>query len=180
MSTEEKDQNCPSCLSPLINMSKQSSFYNHLSHHTLSRFINLVLLITPKKIHKMYQRLKYRNAISEGKSGQYPPSKITLNLEPGEWVEILSYEEILSTLNSRGVHRGLYFMDEMKKFCGQKFRVYKILKVIKLEATGEIRKLKTRTVLLEGVYCDGINHGGCDRSCFHYWREAWLKRATDK
>jgi len=47
-----------------------------------------------------------------------------------------------------------------------------------IETTGELRKIRTPTVLLEGVFCDGRAHGNCDRSCFCFWREAWLKRVT--
>jgi hypothetical protein len=36
--------------------------------------------------------------------------------------------------------------------------------------------LKSPTVFLEGVYCDGKRHNDCDRSCLLFWREAWLKR----
>jgi len=46
------------------------------------------------------------------------------------------------------------------------------LNKIILEATGEPRSMKTPTVLLDGVFCDGKAHAGCDRSCFCFWREA--------
>lgn len=64
----------------------------------------------------------------------------------------------------------------LQMFCGRNIRVYKTLDKILLEATGELRKIKTPTVLLDGVFCDGTAHGGCDRSCFCFWREAWLKK----
>jgi hypothetical protein len=32
-------------------------------------------------------------------------------------------------------------------------------------------------VLLEAVYCPGITFR-CDRSCFLFWKEVWLRRAT--
>lgn len=102
----------------------------------------------------------------------------TLNLQPGEVVEVRSAKEIFATLDAQGKLRGLRFTREMEKFCGKRFRVYKILSKIILEATGELRKIKTPTVLLDGVFCDGTAHGGCDRSCFCYWREHWLKRVA--
>ncbi|MEM3702965.1 MAG: hypothetical protein QXX79_00880 [Candidatus Bathyarchaeia archaeon] len=101
-----------------------------------------------------------------------------LNLQPGEWVEVRSVKEIFATLDAQGKLKGLRFTPEMVKFCGKRFRVYKRLEKIILEATGELRRIKTPTVLLEGVFCDGKAHGGCDRSCFCFWREAWLKRAS--
>ena len=98
------------------------------------------------------------------------------NFQPGEWVQTLSVEEVLSTLDDKGKLKGLYFMPEMKKFCGKKFKVYKRVEKIKLETTGEMRKLKTPSIFLQGVECDGEFNGWCDRSCYLYWREDWLKR----
>lgn len=99
-----------------------------------------------------------------------------LNLQPGEWVEVRSMEEILATLDERGKNRGMGFMPEMMQFCGEKFRVYKHVNTIVLESTGEQRKIMSPTVFLEGVECDGSYHGRCDRSCYCFWREVWLKR----
>jgi len=99
-----------------------------------------------------------------------------LNLQPREWVEVRLLKEIFATLDEQGKLRGLRFTREMEKFCGKRFKVYKRLEKIILEATGELRRIRTPTVLLEGVFCDGKAHGGCDRSCFCFWREAWLKR----
>lgn len=103
-----------------------------------------------------------------------------LRLQPGEWVEVRSVKEIFDTLDAKGNLKGLRFVPEMVKFCGKRFRVYKRLDKIILEATGELRRIKTPTVLLEEVFCDGTAHGGCDRSCFCFWREQWLKRVPEK
>jgi hypothetical protein len=100
-----------------------------------------------------------------------------LNLRPGEWVEVRSLKEIFGTLDAQGKLSGLRFNREMARFCGQRFRVYKRLSKMIIETTGELRKIRTPTVMLEGVFCDGSAHAGCDRSCFCFWREAWLKRA---
>ena len=100
----------------------------------------------------------------------------SLNLQPGEWVEVRSIDEISPTLNEDRKYKGLFFMPEMEDFCGKKFKVFKKVDRIKLEESGEIRKLKTPSIFLEGVYCKGERHEGCDRSCFHFWKEAWLKR----
>jgi hypothetical protein len=100
-----------------------------------------------------------------------------LNLQPGELVEVKSEEEILATLDQNGKSEGLYWMPEMQKFCGKRFRVLKRLERILLESTQKYRKVKNM-VLLEGVMCDGQAYG-CDRSCFHFWREAWLRRVEE-
>jgi hypothetical protein len=107
-----------------------------------------------------------------------PKHEEVLNLQPGELVEVKSIAEIQKTLDENGRYKGLYFMREMRLFCGKQFRVHKKVNRILLESTAEIRKMKN-TVLLEGVICDGHVQCGCDRSCFYYWREAWLKRVEE-
>jgi hypothetical protein len=62
----------------------------------------------------------------------------------------------------------------MIAFCEQRFRVHKRLETLFLEESRQIRKMKN-TVLLENVFCDGSSYR-CDRSCFYYWREAWLRK----
>jgi hypothetical protein len=108
--------------------------------------------------------------------GSVPYQDESLNLQPGEWVEVRPLEEISATLDENGRHKGLFFMHGMDKFCGQRFRVFKRVERIMLETTGETRKIVAPTVFLEGALCDGTAYGGCDRSCFCYWREVWLKR----
>jgi hypothetical protein len=108
------------------------------------------------------------------------PEDENLNLEPGEWVQVRSFDEISRTLDENRKYKGAFFMPAMEKFCGKKFKVFKKVQVIKLESTGEVRKLKRPSVFLEGVYCDGVRVNGCERSCFHFWKEAWLKRIPEK
>ena len=98
-----------------------------------------------------------------------------LGLQPGDWVEVKSAEEIRATLDWRGMVRGLYFMDEMWRYCGQRFRVLKRMERLMVERTGEMRKIKN-TVLLDGTVCDGASHENCDATCQHLWREVWLRR----
>jgi hypothetical protein len=104
----------------------------------------------------------------------------TLDLQPGDLVEVRSEKEILDTLDGEGKLRGLRFTTEMRPFCGKQFTVYKRVRKICIETTGEIRTIKWPTVILEGVICDGSAHNGCDRSCFHFWREEWLRRASSQ
>jgi len=108
--------------------------------------------------------------------GKPPADARVLNLEPGEWVEVRPAKEIQATLDARGRLRGLIFMAEMHQFCGRRFRVFKKVKTIVLETNQEMRKIGSPTVFLDGVWCDGSCHGGCDRACFCFWREEWLRR----
>jgi hypothetical protein len=99
---------------------------------------------------------------------------LCLNLQPGEWVEVKSLEEITETLDANEKCQGLTFTREMADYCGKRFRVFKRLELLFNEYTREQRKVKN-TVLLESVYCKGTGFG-CDRCCYHFWREAWLRR----
>ncbi|HKT22451.1 MAG TPA: hypothetical protein VJR06_07590 [Nitrososphaerales archaeon] len=113
--------------------------------------------------------------VSKTKRAEAHPG--TLGLKPGEWVKVRTAREIFDTLDSNGRHKGLGINPEQVSFCGKKFRVFKVVDKIRLESTGELRRMKAPTVLLEGAVCDGRFHGGCDRSCFCFWREEWLERA---
>lgn len=106
-----------------------------------------------------------------------PQARETLNLRPGELVEVRPLEEILVTLDGNRRNKGLLWMTGMSKYCGRQYRVRRRVERIMLESNGELRNMKN-TVLLEGVMCDGAAFGGCDRSCFHFWREAWLRRVS--
>ncbi len=99
-----------------------------------------------------------------------------LNLQPGEWVEVKSREEILATLDVNGKSRGLRFVPEMFEYCGHSYRVLKRVEKICIENTPDVRRIKN-TVLLEEGICKGGGIG-CDRACFHFWREFWLRRAN--
>lgn len=112
----------------------------------------------------------------KGSSSNVGKNNEVFNLEPGDWVEVRSAKEILTTLDDHGKLKGLSFTAEMMKFCGIRFQVYKKLDKIILETTGELRRIKAPTVILKDAFCDGKAHGGCDRSCFCFWREEWLKR----
>jgi hypothetical protein len=97
-----------------------------------------------------------------------------LNLQPGDWVQVKTMEEIRATLDARGKNRGLLFTDDMRGFAGRRFRVFKRVESIFLEESKQRRTLKN-TVLLETAYCPGITFR-CDRSCFLFWKEAWLRK----
>ncbi len=102
-------------------------------------------------------------------------STVSLNLQPGERVEIKSKAEIVKTLDSRGKNRGLKFMNEMQKYCGRQFQVMKRVERIIDEKTGKMYKL-ANTVMLKDVVCDGSSHKFWPRNCILLWREIWLKR----
>jgi len=105
-----------------------------------------------------------------------------LDLKVGERIRVKPLSEIKKTLNHEGRYEGLGFMDVvMEKFCGQVFTVQKPIGLFFDERNWRMQKLR-RVVILEGVYCElpAHNHyidwAGCDRTCFLFWKEAWLER----
>lgn len=102
-----------------------------------------------------------------------------LGLKAGEWVEVRSRDEILSTLDLEGRLEELPFQPEMFTYCGQRLKVGKVAH----KTCDTVRKTGGRrmanAVHLEGIRCDGASHGGCQANCLLFWKEAWLKRPGD-
>lgn len=117
------------------------------------------------------------------KTGSISPSQptpsVSLNLQPGELVRVKSHEEILRTLNSVNVNRGLGWDAEMVPYCGRTYRVLnRVIQIID-ERTGRMRAMKTPCIVLESVVCQSRYSNCrmfCPRSIYSYWREIWLQR----
>ena len=112
---------------------------------------------------------------------EVPLDQKVLDLQPGEWVEVRSAEEISAMLDSKGCFERARFLQGMWKFCGRRFQVLKRIQNIVNYRTGKMWKVR-HTVILDGVYCekDPSEYYYCDQTCFYYWREAWLKRVEDE
>jgi hypothetical protein len=96
-------------------------------------------------------------------------------LRAGDWVQVRSEQDILTTLGADGKLDGMPFMPEMLQFCGRRMRVFRRAdKTCDTIATYQSRRL-TDTVHLEDVRCDGCAHGGCEAGCLLFWKEAWLQ-----
>jgi hypothetical protein len=109
-------------------------------------------------------------------SNKFTPVE-SLNLQPGECVDVKSMESINETVNESGRNRGLYFSPDMRLLCGERRRVERRIDKMIMDGSGEMRQLRN-TVYLEGALC-GCEHvafGGCSRREFSYWREIWLSR----
>jgi hypothetical protein len=110
-----------------------------------------------------------------------PAPRRDLNLRPGELVRVKSHEEILATLDALLSNRGLAFDAELVPFCGQVFRVSTCVERFVDEKTGQMRRMKTPAVILEGVNCKGLYSARrmfCPRSIHLWWREIWLERVS--
>lgn len=101
---------------------------------------------------------------------------LQLNLQPGDFVQVKSKEEILETLDRRNKNRGLLFDSEMVRYCGGTFRILKRVNRIVDERTGKMLPMKSPCIILEGVSCVSEYHRLCPRAIYHYWREAWLRK----
>src|SRR5258706_9654215 len=93
----------------------------------------------------------------------------------GDWVEVLSKEEILRTLDKNGQLEGLPFMPQMFKYCGKHFRVFKRAHKT-CDTVFPIRGRKMSNAVHLETRCDGEAYGGCQAGCLIFWKEAWLKR----
>lgn len=105
------------------------------------------------------------------------PKKSFQTLKPGDLVRVRTFEEIKNTLDENGRYKGgMLFIDEMKDFCGKTYRVLK--RVNKLfDALPWKMKKSDEIVILDDVFCHGYGpYKECDRSCFFFWKEAWLKK----
>jgi len=94
-------------------------------------------------------------------------------LKAGEWVEVRSESEILSTLDHNGQLEGMPFMPEMLRFCGRRFQIL-------TRAHKTCDGIARRSRRLAGAVhldtrCSGEAHGGCQASCLLFWKEAWLR-----
>jgi hypothetical protein len=104
-----------------------------------------------------------------------------LRLQAGERAKVKSLEEIRATLDANGKCQGLAYTPAMEKFCGGTYRVFKRVDLAFDERKWKLSKMRN-VVILDGVLCDGQGGldktwTGCDRSCFVWWKEAWLERA---
>jgi hypothetical protein len=114
-------------------------------------------------------------AISDG----MPTPDETLDLQPGELVEVKSHDEILQTVSIDLKNRGLKYNAEMTPACGQKHRVAQRVTQIIDEYTGRMITMKKPCITLEGVYCQSqytCYSLLCSRRVTPYFREIWLRR----
>ena len=103
----------------------------------------------------------------------------TLDLQPGEWVRVKSFDAIRSTCDEWNTNRGLKWDAEMVPYCGGTYRVLKRVTKIINEKTGKLQEMKTPCVILDSVICQARYSDCrlfCPRSIYPYWREIWLER----
>jgi hypothetical protein len=93
----------------------------------------------------------------------------------GDEVRVRAFHEIEATLDANGCLEGLPFMDEMKRFCGERGRVFRCVdKIYDYGGRKDLRHMKD-VVLLTGLRCDGGAHDGCQAGCYLLWKTNWLQ-----
>jgi hypothetical protein len=93
----------------------------------------------------------------------------------GDWVEVLSTEDILRTLDKHGRLDGLPFMPQMFKYCGQRLRIHKIAHKTCDTVSGHYAGRRLQDGFHLNLRCDGQAYGGCQAGCLIFWKSAWLK-----
>jgi hypothetical protein len=101
----------------------------------------------------------------------------TSSLEVGQWVEVLSKQEILRTLDKNACLDGMPFMPEMFAWCGQRLQVAKSAHKT-CDTVFPVRGRSLENSVHLATRCDGSAHGGCQAGCLIFWRSEWLKPAA--
>jgi hypothetical protein len=103
-----------------------------------------------------------------------------LDLQPGEWVQVKSHEEILATLHG-AFNRGMGFAPEMVPYCGGTYRVRGRVERIIDEKSGKMLPMRNDCIILENVICRSecsAKRLFCPRGIYPFWREIWLRRVS--
>ena len=98
-----------------------------------------------------------------------------MSLRVGNWVQVRSPAEILSTLDERGCSDGLPFMPQQLDRCGKRFQVRKRAHKLCDTVNGTGARRMKDAVFLDDAPCDGRVQGGCEMECPIVWKEAWLR-----
>ncbi|NUR70147.1 MAG: hypothetical protein HOU81_04965 [Hamadaea sp.] len=146
-----------------------------VSRAFLVGFFNRYQQFSARKLPKW---LRIRGGLTWGflRGSEGPTPTGRTDLQPGELVRVKSKEEIMKTLNTDLLNRGLGFDAEMARFCGQTARVLRRIDTIVDENTGKMLRMKSPCIVLEGVVCEGAFSANCPRAITAYWREIWLER----
>lgn len=137
-------------------------------------FKKIGIFTIANKIFKYKSKTFSEKVISEGSCCR----KSNNPLKPEGVLIVRSKEEILETLDENNRLEGCGFMDEMWQYCNTRQKVFKRVEYFFDERNSRFFKARN-TVLLEGLRCSGKLSKlmpRCDRSCYFFWREEWLKK----
>lgn len=95
----------------------------------------------------------------------------------GELVKVLSREDIFNTIDSGKATEGLRLTEQMLVYCGNKYKILKVISSFYNERKRRTVKPKKPLYILEDVICNGeVNSFDikCDHCCYLLWHEDWL------
>lgn len=150
---------------------KLKQYVNDNRRNKISIFAigSFLFSLVAKKIFRRSDNLK-------GPNPKGTPTQ-SLGLELGQRVRVKTLEQIRETLDVNGQNRGLWFdPKEMSVFCGKEMVVSRKITRMVDEETGELRIIKTPTVVLSEAECSGVYRRFCSRGMLHFWREIWLEK----
>lgn len=133
----------------------------------------------------LYNKMRYlwRGSIWPRTPGIIPHGLPTpaepLNLQPGELVRVKSHAEILRTVTTSNMNRGMSWDAELVPYCGGTYRVLKRVTKIIHERTCKMQEMKTPCIILDSVVCQArysFRRMHCPKGMYPYWREIWLER----
>lgn len=148
---------------------------------SLMNFLRFALLAGYNRIMRLHWRGRPYPHVRGRASKNTPTAE--LNLQPGDFVQVRSRDEIMDTLNEHNRNRGLSFDVEMVPYCGRTFRVLSRVDRIIDEKTGRMMRMRSPCIILESVTCGGYlspNRMFCPRAIYPYWHEIWLKRVETR
>jgi hypothetical protein len=145
-------------------------------------FFGLFNRFQGKTRHVLPEHLRIRGGMQWGwvqgsVVGRTPTAK--LDLQPGELVRIKPKEEIVKTIDSKRLNRGMGFEEEMAWHCAKTARVARRVERCIDERTGRMLSMQNPCIVLDGIVCEGIYNRNCPREFLPFWREIWLERVDE-
>lgn len=151
----------------------------------IEKFYQILLRVHPairRRIRrwrdKVSQRSDRRSNAKIMVNAYQPESGSRVTLDIGDMVRVLSYSQIRSTLDEKGVFKNLAFQEPMRKYCNNTYEVFKIPQYVLNNGGRKINRCKD-VVILRGLHCNGkgmMTHEGCDTCCLHYWKTDWVEK----
>jgi hypothetical protein len=150
--------------------------------------VNMGIGIGPtlKWLYNLVQRLR-RGTPYPHRPGRLPTGGPTptanLDLQPGEWVRVKSFDAIRATCDMSNKNRGMSFDAEMVPYCGGTYQVLRRVTKIVNEQTGKMQTMKNPCIILDSVVCQARYSDCrpfCPRSVYPYWRDIWLERVAPR
>lgn len=99
------------------------------------------------------------------------------NLAVGQSVMVQNRAHISQTLINNKT-KGLWYDQDMVRFCGNASVVKQRITQIIHEASGKMLQMKTPSWILHDIMATGEFHRLCPQHEYIFWREEWLKLQT--